>query len=211
MAGKPTISRKGGSNPLSGKLAESRKAAEAEAEKAGVPEEAVESDPRPEGYESPQPAGSGPENPWPDGSYGVLVPEPEDSSPEGEGPTEPTNVFEKIKAMEADQAALRAELKARDARLAEDDDEFFIARARGKSWAERKVVDKAYVDVQFHMTKFMGPFETRAAAEGYLSVKRGRNAGDWENVEIVTGEERRAIRRREMNEAEKAGAREIPV
>lgn len=123
-------------------------------------------------------------------------------------------VTAQLAAMREQMSALQKEQAAERERLRSDEDDLvYLARRNGIQWAERKVVNKQYVDVSFSITAFYGPFADLEAAQKYLAHKHSRPDGKarWADVEPVTGEERRVIRRNERRDAEAAGANDIPT
>lgn len=127
---------------------------------------------------------------------------------------EDSSVHAELKALREQMAALQARTDEAERAAATDEDRlFFLARSRGKSWAERQIRNKTFQDIQFAMTAFYGPFKTEEARDAYLAHKKSRPEGAamWADVYPVSGIEKREIQSRERRQLRDAGAEDIPL
>ena len=112
----------------------------------------------------------------------------------------------KIAALEAGQAETARKV---DAEYDLMDEMFFISKASGERWTERRIIDKKAVEVDQVATAFYGPFKDKDEVELYLAKKRSQREGaeyEWDGIRVLTGRESRAIRRRETEEREQSYA-----
>jgi hypothetical protein len=111
------------------------------------------------------------------------------------------------------QAKIDALESASRGPVIEGDEFFYLAESNGVNWSERKVVNQKYVDVQFTMTNFFGPFASAEERDIYLNakLKRGDNNPRWRLARPVSGEERRKMLIAERADLELRGATAIPL
>ena len=94
------------------------------------------------------------------------------------------------------------------------DEKFFIAKANGHRWEERRVVDGRTVAIEFVGTAFFGPFDDKEQIEIYLAEKRKKREDsyiDWQGIEIMRGIEARRIDAAEKEDRETHFASSAPV
>lgn len=141
-------------------------------------------------------------------AFGTAGAEPVAAEPEMDPRALLSTILELQKQISGLQAAQAETARKVDADYDMTDDYFFLARAGGERWEERRIVDKKTVSVEMVATAFYGPFAAKEDIEKYLSAKRaqrnGDNAIDWESVRILTGRDARALRNREKAEREQA-------
>ncbi len=94
------------------------------------------------------------------------------------------------------------------------DDMFFIAKPNGHRWEERRVIDNKTVSVEFVGTAFYGPFEEEEDIDKYVAAKRLKRQDsyiDWQNIQVMSGRDARALDREEKEEREAQFASNAPV
>jgi len=94
------------------------------------------------------------------------------------------------------------------------DEKFFIAKANGHRWEERRVVDGRTVAVEFVGTAFFGPFDQEEDIETYLAEKRKKREDsyiDWQGVEVMRGIDARRRDAAEKEERETHFSSSAPV
>jgi hypothetical protein len=183
---KPVLTRK--KNPLEHKLADVRATKEADAQAAVIP------------------ASNGEE---------IEVQFDTDETPPVEAYDEDTKdpILERLEKLERQNADLRSQLAAPQPQPKAPEEALWLRNPGGLSWSERRVVNNQYVDTEYAISAFYGPFENAEGLAQFLEAKASRPMPslDWYGLKTVTEDERLSIRRRELRDAEAAGSREFPL